>query len=228
MTAPTPVQPPVSPASRFTIYGLVFTYLALSAYLIFRTATLQPYSDMFDWLARYLRFTKDRDLAGYLLAPHNFHRMAWTFGAIALDARWLGGQGFGLAGFNFLCLSGAAALLGWEASKVARPSLRMAVGGLAAMLALMAGNLLDASILINGTYAQGLVFSLLAMTFASQLGPEGDSTAVLALGSLVAAVLGNAVGFAAFPAMWADRLWLCFLNDLPVQGTDQQNVKSAL
>ena len=42
-------------------------YLALSAWLVWRSAVLQPYSDMLDWLARYLRFRSDGDLAGYLL-----------------------------------------------------------------------------------------------------------------------------------------------------------------
>lgn len=196
-------MPPALLALRFTIYGLILAYLALSAYLVFRTATLQPYSDMFDWLARYLGFTRDGGLAGYLLAPHNFHRLAWTFGAIALDARWLGGQGYGLAGFNILCLYASAAMLAWQASRVARSERRMALGGLAAMLALMAGNLLDASILINGTYAQSLVFSILAMTLASGLGPARANLGrvALAVAALVAAALGNAVGFAALPAM---------------------------
>jgi hypothetical protein len=180
-------------------------------------ATLQPYSDMLDWLARYLDFSANGNLRSYLLAPHNFHRLVWTFAAIAIDVRVFQAQGYALIGLDILCLAVATGTLAWIATRGVPKEQRLFVGGLAAMLTLMAANLLDASIPINGTYAQCLAFSLAAIVLADRQEttrrPAWTGFAALAL--LVAATLGSAVGFVVLPIMllgaWqrrASRLWI--------------------
>lgn len=188
-------------------------YLALSVWLVWRSAVLQPYSDMFEWVDAYYRWRADGDLLGYLLAPHNLHRLAWTRGVLALDVQAFGANGYLFVAVGAACMAALALLMAREAAKAAGPGLALAGGGLAAMLTLMAGNLLDASIHINTPYAHGLVFAVAALALAepsrpgaANWGPRLAALACLALGSL-----GNAVTLAAWPVMlfaaWRIRDW---------------------
>ena len=192
---------PSRPATLVILASLA-AYLALSGFLLWRSAVLAPYSDMFDWVDAYYAFTERGDLLGYLLQPHLVHRLAWTRAVLALDI-----QAFGAGGYLFLivgglCLSALAALMAGEAARAAG-SLAPPAAALAAMLTLMAGNILDASIPINTLYAHGLVFVAGALALAE---PEdgrrlGWRRGLAALACLALGALGNAAALAAWPVM---------------------------
>lgn len=207
-------------SARLVFLVVLVGFLFACAYLTWRSAILQPYSDMLDWLDRYNQFNRHGGLLQYLLAPHNFNRMAWTFAAIALDARLFGANNIGFIAYDALCLAGVAVLLAREASVGVGPLLRLPVAGFAIMLALMPGNILDASIPINGTYVQCLLFSLLAIALGERTGQKTQLSLrhTGALVCFVAATLGSAAGFAVWPVMmfgaWrggGSRLWLLLL-----------------
>jgi len=178
-------------------------YVLLSAYIVWRSAILQPYSDMFDWLLRYYRLEVDGDLVGYLLAPHNFHRLVWTLGVLALDIRWFGAESYFFLASSSACLAATAALLAREAVRAAAPGLRLVAGAFAAMLTLISINLLAAGLPIHATYLHALLFAVLAVVVAEPTGdgpvPVGRRLATLAC--VAAACFGNAVGLALWPAL---------------------------
>ena len=182
--------------------ALLVAYLALSAYLLWRAAVLAPFSDEFDWAMRWYRARADHDWLGYLLDPHNINRLLWTRLAIALDMGALGGANAPLI------LSGAAAIsvMAWtlalQAARAAPQPLKLTAAALAAMLTLMAGNILDASIPINVTYTHAAVFAVLAIVLsegAPKTGFGGRRAAALACA--VAAAFGSGVGLAVWPVM---------------------------
>ncbi len=204
-----------NPARLVTLLALG-GYLLLSAGLLWRSIVLRPYSDMLDWIVRYDQFRANGDLAGYLLAPHNFHRLPWTFGAIALDMGVFGGTNLPLIALGIGGLGLATVVLSREAAAAAPRGLALGAGALAAMLALMAGNILDAATPINTTYVQSVGLGVLAITLAQ---PASDGTRSLwlglaALACAVASAFGNAAGLALWPALaftaWrqGDRRWL--------------------
>src|SRR5690606_3969779 len=96
-----------------------------------------------------------------------------------------------------LCLAAAAVLLARQA-QAAGKELGLAAGGLAAMLTLMPGSVLDAAIHINGSYVHGLVFAVASIVLA-----QGRSWPARtgALAAAMAAAFGNAVGLALWPVL---------------------------
>lgn len=206
----------------WVIAAALAAYLAISGFVFWRSTLLAPYSDMFEWVADYYRFTERGDLLGYLLQPHLVHRLAWTRGVLALDV-----QAFGAAGYLFpvvgaLCLIGLALLLAREAARAAPPHLALPAAAFAAMLTLMAGNLLDASVPINTLYAHGLVFVVAALCLAETDAPPAWSRRALALTCLALGALGNAAALAAWPVMLVGaaraRDWRWFLAALLAGG----------
>jgi hypothetical protein len=191
---------------RIVIGLALAAYLALSAYLLWRSVVLQPYSDMFEWVAAYYRFKDGGDgLLDYLLQPHVSHRIAWARAALALDIKLFGGQGVLLPVTGALCLVAVAAICAREASRAAGRDLAMAATALAAMLALMAGDLLDAAIHINTPYLHTLVFAMLALGLAEPEQP-GRGDWIRRAGALVCLALGS-LGTAAALAAWPVMLW---------------------
>jgi hypothetical protein len=187
---------------RWAAGGLLAAYVLLALYVLWRAAVLSPFSDEFDWIGRWYQLRQDHRWTDYLLAPHNINRLAWTRLAVALDMGVFGGVN------AVLILSGAAALgvmaavLGVQAARAAPPPLKLASGALAAMLTLMAGNLLDASIPINVTYTHAAVFAVLAIVLAEGAPAAGVSwrkgaAAVCA----IAAAFGSGAGLALWPVM---------------------------
>ncbi len=187
--------------------------LIIAAYLVWRTAVLQPYSDMFDWIARYYRFRADGDLAGYLLAPHNFHRIVWTFLALDLDIRLFGAVGVLPIAVALACLAVTAAILASVAADAAGTGFRLVGGGLAAALSTMGCHILDVSLHITTPYLHGLVFGVAAIALGE---PAATSAAGLgrraaALVCAAAAGLGIAGGLAVWLVLafgaWRRRDW---------------------
>lgn len=183
------------------VFGLALAaYVAVAGWLLWRTAILEPYSDMFDWLERYYRFQADGDLSRYLWAPHNFHHMVATFAVLALDIRAFGGGGYLFLATGAVCWAATAGMMALLGARAAGPSLRLIGAGGAAALALMGCNALDATADINTTYVYALVFATGAIVLAESRwsGPWPRAGAIV-LAAL--AGLGSAAGLAVWPAL---------------------------
>jgi hypothetical protein len=176
--------------------------LALAAWLAWRTAILEPYSDMFDWMQRYYRLQADGDIGRYLWAPHNFHHLVWTFLVLDLDIRAFGASGYIFLAVGLLCLAATAAMLAYVAARAAGPGLRLVGAGGAAALSVMGCHVLDANADINTTYVHALVFAVAAILLAES--PGGRLARIrlaAALTCALAAGLGSAAGLAVWPAL---------------------------
>jgi hypothetical protein len=195
-------EPALAPwLRRFSLAALAL-YLALAAYVLWRTAVLTPYSDELDWLLRWREFDAEGNLAHYLLAPANLHRTVWTFALIDLDVRAFGGTNWPLIVSGALSVGGMAWALGRQAAAAAPPPLALPAAVAAVMLALMAGNVLDASQPICVDYTHGAVFAVLALILSegrprTGLGLRGSAALLCA----IAAALGDAAALAVWPVM---------------------------
>lgn len=179
-------------------------YLALSAWITWRAIVLAPYSDMYDWVAHYYAFNANwMDWTFYLFAPHNFHRLPWTFGALLLDIRLFGAQGYVFPAMGIGCLGTTAWLLVREAARAAEPPLRLAAATLTAMLSLLAVNLWAAGLHIHLSYLQALVFAVAALLVGEPLAgrPVALWRRVAVLLFAMAAALGNGAALVLWPVL---------------------------
>ena len=191
--------------------GALAIYVAAAGWLAWRTSVLEPYSDMYDWLARWRRWQADGDLGGYLWASHNFHHLVWTFTVLGLDIGAFGASGYLFLAVGVLCLATTAVMLARFAAQAAGPGLRLVGGGVALALSLMGCDILDATADINTTYVHALVFAVAAILLAEGLSGRSIWRRVAALACAVAAALGSAAGLAVWPALlfsaWLKRDW---------------------
>jgi hypothetical protein len=198
----TVTAPPRLPrAVRLAFAAALTAYLACAAWLVWRTAILEPYSDMYAWIARWYRFRADGDLGRYLWAPHNFHHLVWTLAVLDLDIRAFGASGYLFLAVGVICLGATAALLAWVAAEAAGPGLRLVGAGVAAALGAMGCHILDVNAEIETTYVHALLFAVAAIVLAEA---PGRRPAVRRAGALVCAMaagLGNAAGLAVWPAL---------------------------
>lgn len=198
----TVTAPPRLPrAVRLAFAAALTAYLACAAWLVWRTAILEPYSDMYAWIARWYRFRADGDLGRYLWAPHNFHHLVWTLAVLDLDIRAFGASGYLFLAVGVICLGATAALLARVAAEAAGPGLRLVGAGVAAALGAMGCHILDVNAEIETTYVHALLFAVAAIVLAEA---PGRRPAVRRAGALVCAMaagLGNAAGLAVWPAL---------------------------
>jgi hypothetical protein len=215
MAAPREKGAALAPWLRQLSLATLALYLLLSAYVLWRTAVLTPYSDEVDWVMRWREAQASGDWARYLLEPINFHRIPWTFGLIALDIRAFGGTNAPLILSGALSVAGMAWALGRQAANAAPAQLALPAAVAAVMLALMAGNVLDASQPICVDYTHGAVFAVLAIILAE--GRERRTPGwrgAAALACAMASALGDAAGLAVWPVLaWgafrrSDWRWL--------------------
>ena len=196
------VARPTLPGLARLIFGLALAaYVAIAGWLVWRTSILEPYSDMYDWLARWGRFRADGDLGRYLWAPHNLHHLVWTLGVLDLDIRAFGASGYLFLVVGVACLAATAAMLAVIGAAAAGPGLRLIGGGWAAALSLMGCDILDANTDINTTYVHALVFAVAAILLAEGPGPRSAVRGAGALACAMAAALGSAAGLAVWPAL---------------------------
>lgn len=194
-----PALPPWLRRLTLLVLGL---YLAGSVYVLWRAAVLTPYSDELDWIQRWRDLQVHGDWKTYLIGPHNQNRMGWTMASLALDLRVLGGANLGLILSGVVGLALTAAILAREAARAAPAPLALAAAALAAMLVLMAGNLMDASTPINVTYIHATVFAVIAVVLAEGTSRGGISWRRLAaLLAAAAAAFGSGVGVAVWPTL---------------------------
>ena len=110
---------------RIAFAVVLSVYIGVAVWLLWRTAILEPFADMFDWIARYLDFQRNGDLAAYLWAPDNFHHIVWTFSILVLDIRVFGASSYLFLAVGFACLSLTTAMLARVAAEAAGPGLRL-------------------------------------------------------------------------------------------------------
>ncbi len=188
-------------------------YVGIAGWLVWRTAILEPYSDMFDWLARWRQYESTRDLAAYLWAPHNFHHLVWTFVVMAFDIRTFGASSYAFLAVGAACWFGVAAMLSVTAGAAADRGFRRIAAGGALVISLMGCDVLDASADINTTYLHAVVFAVAAILLAEGARADRLSRRIGALICAVAAGLGSAAGLAIWPALVVsafrrgDRRW---------------------
>jgi hypothetical protein len=188
-------------AVRLAFGAALAAYLAIAAWLVWRTSILEPYSDMFDWLLRWQRLQADGDVWRYLWAPHNFHHLIWTLAVLDVDIGAFGARGELFLAVGVLCLAATAAMLGAAAAAAAGRGLRLVGAGGAVALSAMGCHVLDASAAINTTYVHALVFAVAAILLAESPGWRPRLRGFAALACAVAAGLGSAAGLAVWPAL---------------------------
>lgn len=213
-------------------------HFSLFGYFLVRTAITSPISDMFSYIAVYLRYRSDQlGLLEYLWLPHGEHRLLW----IRL-LTWMDIEIFHTRSISFIAAATAAicavAFLLWQQLHKALPNGAKMLSLLAPMLVLTSANVMDCSVAINTTYPLTVFFVLTALVlFASSHGRYADYRRLAALVSAFAATFATSAGFLAWPILifigWRGRVgarWLVILaasgviyaslyvHNLPVHG----------
>lgn len=186
----------VSRLARLGIWAALSLHLLLLAAALRMGAVLQPFSDMYDLVARWLQYRQEGGLLAYLLDPHNFHRLAYTRALVALDMGAMHGAETVYVGAALLCLAWAAVILAGAAWTGAPERLRLPAAAVAAMLVLSSVNALDVVFPINTPYLHAFVFAMAALVVWDSRGPW----AALPLAMLAA--LGNAVALVLWPVLF--------------------------
>jgi hypothetical protein len=215
VSEPATARPP--PPARVAFAFALSAYLGVAVWLLWRTAILEPFSDMFDWIVRYQRFRGDGDLIAYLWAPDNFHHLVWTFGILDLDIRLFGASSYFIMAVGVACLVLTTVMLARTAADAAGPGLRLVGAAGAIGFCALGCYAQDANVDINGLYVHTVVFAVAAILLAEAAAgdPKGGAAATgRRLGALVCAVaagLGSAGGLAIWPALafsaWRRRAW---------------------
>jgi hypothetical protein len=231
-------RPHTSRALAATIALIAALHFALFGYFLLRTAITSPISDMFSYIAAYLRYRSGQvGLLEYLWLPHGEHRLLW----IRL-LTWADVEIFHTRSIAFIAAATAAicatAFLLLQQLRRALPNGTKVLALLAPMLILTSANVADCSIAINTTYPITVFFIVLALVlFASAQGRYADYHRTAALASAFAATLATSAGFLAWPILlftaWTGRAggrWLVILaasgviyaalyvHNLPVHG----------
>ncbi len=204
-------------------------HFALFGYFLYRTAITSPISDMFAYIAAYLRFRAgETSLLDYLWRAHGEHHLVW----IRL-LTWADVELFHTRGIPFMAAATAAvaatAALVWQELRRAEPSSGRAtsLGLLAPMLILSSANVTDCSVPINTTYPLTVFFVILALVlFAGERQRGGNNAHYRRVAAALAAFgasLGTAAGLLAWPILlwiaWRERLarsWLATLTSLGI------------
>jgi hypothetical protein len=184
---------------RLAVLGALWLYVGLSVFVLWRAAVLTPFSDELDWIARWYGLRQDHDWAAYLLRPHVVHRFPFTFALLDWDIRALHGTNAPLILSGALALAVMTTALAIWAARAAPEALKPHAAVVAAMLALVASNVLDAATPIYVCYLHGAALAVLAIVAA-----EGAEARALAWRGPLALLLAMAAGFgtAAALAVW--------------------------
>ena len=204
-------------------------HIALFGYFLYRTAITSPISDMFAYVAAYLRFRAgETSLLDYLWRAHGEHHLVWI-----RVLTWADVEIFHTRGIPFMVAATAAisttAALIWQQLRHAESSLGGAtsLALLAPMLILGAANVTDCSVPINTTYPLTLFFVILTLVlFAGERQPSASHAHYRRMAAVLAAFgasLGTAAGLLAWPILlwiaWRERLarsWLVMLASLGI------------
>jgi hypothetical protein len=218
--AVSPMRITWSQAIAAAIILIAAAHFVLFGHFLFRTAITSPISDMFTYIADYLRFRAGLvGLLDYLWQPHGEHRLVW----IRL-LTWADVELFHTRGIPFMAAAtasiGATALLVWNALRCAEPKLGAPLALLAPMLVLTSANVVDWSVPINTTYPITVFFVVSSIVLFAGAGELDGRAALRRTAALLAAMcagLATAAGLLVWPILiwiaWRKRVgrWLLIL-----------------
>jgi hypothetical protein len=145
-------------------------HFILFKYFLFRTAITSPISDMFTYIADYLRFRAGQvGLLDYLWQPHGEHRLLWIRLLTWADVELLHTRGIAFRGCDGKPIL-ATAILVWHVVQRAEPRLAAPLTLLAPMLVLTSANAVDCSVPINTTYPITVFFAVLSLVLFTGAG----------------------------------------------------------
>ena len=154
----------------FAITFIAAVHFALFGYFLYRTAIISPISDMFTYIADYLRFRAGQvGLLSYLWQPHGEHRLVWVRLLTWLDVELLHTRGFAFMSAATASITTTTALL-WYRMRRDEPMLPVSLTLLAPMLVLTSANVVDCSVPINTTYPMTIVFAVLSIVLFADAG----------------------------------------------------------
>jgi hypothetical protein len=201
--------------------------LALFGYFLWRTAIASPISDMFTYIADYLRFRSgETSLPAYLWHAHGEHHLLWIRLLTWADVEMFHTRGTPFMAAATAAITATAALLWWQLRRaLPRPATPASLALLAPMLILSAANVTDVSVPINTTYPLTVFFVIAALVlFAGQ--PDSNSNGscrrLAAMAAALAASFATAAGLLAWPILfwiaWRNRLARAWLAALAAVG----------
>ena len=179
----------------------------LFAYFLYRTAITSPISDMFTYIADYLRFRAGQvGLFGYVWQPHGEHRLLWIRLLTWADIELFHTRGIAFMAGATASITATAILL-WNWLRRAEPMLAAPLALLAPMLVLTTANVVDCSVPINITYPITVFFAVLSIVLFA--GPEDrDQHANLRRMAAILAALCAGLATAAGLLVWPILMWM--------------------
>src|SRR3984893_14617884 len=203
-------------------------HFALFGYFLFRTAIASPISDMFTYIADYLRFRAgEASWLDYLWQAHGEHHLVWIRLLTWADVEIFHTRGIPFMAAATAAITATAALIWWQLRR-AEPRLGVTpyLSLLAPMLILSTANVTDCSVPINTTYPLTVFFVVLALVLFSGGREHSSNTHYRRTAAVLAAFgasLGTAAGLLAWPILvwiaWRERLsrgWLVLLAGLGI------------
>ena len=191
----------------FAITFIAAVHFALFGYFLYRTAIISPISDMFTYIADYLRFRAGQvGLLSYLWQPHGEHRLVWVRLLTWLDVELLHTRGFAFMSAATASITTTTALL-WYRMRRDEPMLPVSLTLLAPMLVLTSANVVDCSVPINTTYPMTIVFAVLSIVLFADAGARNRRPTLQRAAAIVAAI-GASFATAAGLLVWPILVWI--------------------
>ncbi|MGB6662383.1 MAG: hypothetical protein WBE90_25705, partial [Xanthobacteraceae bacterium] len=177
-------------------------------YFVSKSAIRVPVYDMLDWLQFYDDRVRANDWLWYLWAPHSEHRIVFTRALIAIDIRWLGGNGTAFIVVDTL-LWGLALLATWQVVFTSSRSPTFRIFSCAVVLLLLTPTYIVTTISMPGpgAFMQTPSFALFSFVL---LDNEADNTPlriVCRVCALICACL-SPFGVSAGLLVWPVLIWL--------------------
>jgi hypothetical protein len=189
------------------IFLIAAIHFVLFGYFLFRTAITLPISDMFTYIADYLRFRAGQvGLLDYLWQPHGEHRLLWIRLLTWADVEFLHTRGIAFMAAATASML-ATAILVWHVIQRATPKLAAPLTLLAPMLVLTSANAVDCSVPINTTYPITVFLAVLSLVLFAGAG-EFERRPNLWRTAAIPAAIGSSLATAAGLLMWPILLWI--------------------
>lgn len=199
-------------ARSLLLAGTALISCAIFFYFVDETSIRIPVYDMLDWLQFYDQRTRADDWVGYLWAPHNEHRMVFTRALIAIDMRFLDGQGTAFVIFDTLLWAGMI-LTVWRVIVSAGGQLSFTISACSVALMLLAPTYVvtTISIPVMGPFIQTSSFVLFSIVLVSRQQRGGCGLRCSA--AILCACLSS-FGVSAGLLVWPVLTWSAWRNRL--------------
>ena len=177
-------------------------------------ANRAPVYDLLDWLRFYCERMEANDWAGYLWTRHNEHHIVISRILLALDVRWLGGQGTAFALFGTLMLVGMAATISSIISRSGGPpGFRLTVLSIAIMLLLPTYIATTISTPAMGVFLHTAAFALFALLLLDGVAKNPRFSQLRRLSAIAAGCLAG-FGVSGGLLIWPVMAWLAWRGSL--------------